>query len=496
MRETPFPGTWAPPYVRPVFHLTGGMLIALSAAMLLPLGADALAGNPNWRAFLIASVMTFACGAGLFHTTRCRLSGGLTLRQAFLLTPVSWTTIALFGAIPLYISDYAQLRDSFTNAFFESTSGLTTTGATVIVGLDAAPHGILLWRALLQWLGGIGIIGVAIAILPTLGVGGMQLFRTESSDRSEKVMPRVREIATGIVLTYVGLTVICGVAYWLVAMTPFDALAHALTTVSTAGFSTSDASMAHWDNAALHWIATIFMLSGAIPFVLYLRLYQGQRDALRDSQVWFLAGLLAVVIVAVAAWLIVAEGHGFPDALRLAAFNVVSVVTTTGYATADYTLWGNLMVGLFFGLMFVGGCTGSTTGGMKIFRFQVMIRLLQSQFLRLLYPRGVFPRVYAGRLLPDDVIGSVVVFFSLYFICYSVLTVALMAFNLDFLTSASAAVASLSNVGPGLGPIIGPAGNFAALPDASKWLLCFGMLLGRLELFTVLILFFPQFWRG
>jgi trk system potassium uptake protein TrkH len=286
------------------------MLIALSAAMLLPMGADGLAGNPNWRAFLLAGVITFACGAGLFHTTRCRLSGGLTLRQAFLLTPVSWTTIAVFGAIPLYISDYAQLRDSFTNAFFESTSGLTTTGATVIVGLDAAPHGILLWRALLQWLGGIGIIGVAIAILPTLGVGGMQLFRTESSDRSEKVMPRVREIATAIVLTYVGLTVICGVAYWLVAMTPFDALAHALTTVSTAGFSTSDASMARWDNAALHWIATVFMLSGAIPFVLYLRLYQGQRDALRDSQVWFLAGLLAVVIVAVAAWLILTQGHG------------------------------------------------------------------------------------------------------------------------------------------------------------------------------------------
>jgi trk system potassium uptake protein len=206
--------------------------------------------------------------------------------------------------------------------------------------------------------------------------------------------------------------------------------------------------------------------------------------------------VLALLIVAVAAWLILVAGHGVADALRLAAFNVVSVVTTTGYATADYTLWGNLMVGLFFGLMFVGGCTGSTAGGMKIFRFQVMIRMLQSQFLRLLYPRGVFPRVYAGRLLPDDVIGSVVVFFSLYFICYSGLTVALMAFDLDFLTSASAAVAALSNVGPGLGPIIGPAGNFGTLPDASKWLLCFGMLLGRLELFTVLILFFPHFWRG
>jgi trk system potassium uptake protein TrkH len=496
MRERSFSSAWAPPYIRPVFHLTGRMLFALAAAMLLPAGVDALTGDPDWRAFLIGSGITFAFAAALTRVTRCRLSGGLTLRQAFLLTPVAWTTIALFGAIPLYISDYAQLRDHFTNAFFESVSGLTTTGATVIVGLDDAPKGILLWRALLQWLGGIGIIGVAISILPALGVGGMQLFRTESSDRSEKVMPRVREIATGIMLIYAALTVACALAYWLVAMTPFDAVAHALTTVSTAGFSTSDVSMARWDNPALHWIATLFMLSGAVPFVLYLRLVQGQSDALRDSQVQFLAILLAALIIAVAAWLILTAGHSVAEALRLAAFNVVSMVTTTGYATADYTLWGNLMVGLFFGLMFVGGCTGSTSGGMKIFRFQVMIRMLQSQFLRLLFPRGVFPRVYAGRLLPDDVIGSVVVFFSLYFICYSALTIALMAFDLDFLTSASAAVSALSNIGPGLGPIIGPAGNFAALPDASKWLLCFGMLLGRLELFTVLILFFPQFWRG
>lgn len=496
MRESSFSGAWAPPYIRPVFHLTGRMLFALAAAMLLPAGVDAFTGDPDWRAFLTGSLITFVCAAALTYVTRCRLSGGLTLRQAFLLTPVAWTTIALFGAIPLYISDYAQLRDHFTNAFFESVSGLTTTGATVIVGLDDAPKGILLWRALLQWLGGIGIIGVAISILPALGVGGMQLFRTESSDRSEKVMPRVREIATGIVLIYAALTAACALAYWLVAMTPFDAIAHALTTVSTAGFSTSDVSLARWNDPALHWIATLFMLSGAVPFVLYLRLLQGQQDALRDSQVRFLAILLVAVIMAVAAWLILAAGHGLADALRLAAFNVVSVVTTTGYATADYTLWGNLMVGLFFGLMFVGGCTGSTTGGMKIFRFQVMIRMLQSQFLRLLYPRGVFPRIYAGRLLPDDVIGSVVVYFSLYFICYSALTVAMMAFDLDFLTSASAAVSALSNIGPGLGPIIGPAGNFAALPNASKWLLCFGMLLGRLELFTVLILFFPQFWRG
>ena len=496
MREASVLGGWSPPPTRPVFYLTGIMLVALSAAMLLPATADALVGSPNWKSFLLAGMITFASGAGLSRWARCRLTGGLSVRQAFLLTPVAWTTLVVFGAIPLYISDYAQLKDSFTNAFFESMSGLTTTGATVIVGLDAAPPSILLWRALLQWLGGIGIIGVAVAILPALGVGGMQLFRTESSDRSEKVMPRVREIATAIGLVYLGLTLACGVAYWIVAMTPFDALLHALTTVSTAGFSSSDASMGHWDNPALHWIATLFMLSGAIPFVLYVRLLQGQRDALRDTQVWTLLGLLIIVITFVAAWLVTTGVQGSADALRLAAFNVVSVVTTTGYATADYTLWGNAAVGLFFGLMFVGGCTGSTTGGMKIYRFEIMARLLHSQFLHLLFPRGVFPRVYAGRVLPDDVVGSVVAFFSLYFICYGALTIGLMAFGLDFLTSASGAVSSLSNVGPGLGPIIGPAGNFATLPDGAKWLLCFGMLLGRLELLSVLILFFPQFWRG
>lgn len=487
--------SWSPPHLRPVLHIIAQMLLALSVAMLLPALVDLATRDPNWKAFLLGSGVTFACGAGLSYATRCRLAGGLTLRQSFVLTPLAYATLVLFAALPLYISDYAQLKDNFTNAFFEAMSGLTTTGATVIVGLDKAPSGLLLWRALLQWLGGIGIIGVAIAILPALGVGGMQLFRTESSDLSEKVMPRVREIATAITLIYVGLTITCSILYWLAGMTAFDALAHALTTVSTAGFSTSDYSMGNFSPAA-QWVGTAFMLAGGIPFVLYVRLLRGEQDSLRDRQVRTFLSFLLVVIAALTAWLVSSGRYGFQDALRLTAFNVVSVVTTTGYATTDYGLWGNVAVGVFFGLSFVGGCTGSTSGGIKIYRFEVIAKVLRSHLRHLIYPRGVFQRVYAGRLLPDEVVASVVVFFAFFFICCGGLTLFLMALDLDFLTSTSAAVATLANVGPGLGPIIGPAGNFSSLPDAAKWLLACGMLLGRLELFTVLVLFLPQFWRG
>ena len=487
---------WSPPPFRPVLFLIGGMLVPLAAMMLAPAAADALVGNRDWQAFVTASAVTGLCGGGVLYLCRGGMTDALSIRQAFLLTPLAWLSVAFFGSLPLYFSNYGPLADSFTNAFFESMSGLTTTGSTVVVGLDRAPPGVLLWRALLQWMGGIGIIATAIAILPALGVGGMQLFRTESSDRSEKVMPRVQQIAVALAAVYLGLTALCGLLYWAAGMTPFDAAAHSFTTIATGGYSTSDASLANWDSPAIHWIATFFMISGAIPFVLYVQLVRGQGDLFRNSQVRTFIGFLAVVVAALTIWLVASGRYGVADAARHAAFNVVSIVTTTGYATTDYSLWGNAAVGLFFGLTFIGGCNGSTAGGMKIFRLQIMAIMLRTHFLQLIYSRGVFTRTYAGRLLTDDIVTSVVVFFSLFFSLYGVLTIALMAFDLDFLTSASAAVTSLANVGPGLGPIIGPAGNFSALPDGAKWLLSFGMLVGRLELFTVLILFMPQFWRG
>lgn len=482
--------------LKPVLFLTGLVLLSIAGLMLAPLAVDIYYGSADWQAFAASTVVATCLGAVLVRPGKGSLRHGMTLRQAFLLTPLSWFAVACVSALPFYFSDYGIVSRSAADAFFESVSGITTTGGTVLSKLDHAPPGMLLWRALLQWMGGIGIIATAIAILPALGIGGMQLFRTESSDRSEKAMPRVRQIAITIGAVYVGLTIVATMIYWLAGMKLFDAVAHALTSIATGGYSTSDASFGAWEANGIQWWATLFMLSGSIPFVLYVRFIAGDHRAFWDRQVRTMLFFLAVVIGLLGSWLALTGRYDLEPAFRHAAFNVVSVVTTTGYATADYSAWGNAAIGLFFGLTFVGGCTGSTSGGIKIFRFEIVAMMLKAHFMRLLYPRGVFRVYYGERLIEEDVIGSVVAFFAVFFCCYAILTIALMAFGLDFLTSASGAATALSNVGPGLGEIIGPAGNFGSLPDGAKWLLSFGMLLGRLELFTVLVLLVPQFWRG
>lgn len=481
--------------VKPILFLIGLVLLATSGMMLLPMSVDIYYGNQDWRAFAASSALSALVGGTFTYSCRRSLKAGLTLRQAFMLTPLSWFSVAAISAAPFFFAEYGSVSGDLPNAFFEAVSGITTTGATVVSGLEGAPPGMLLWRALLQWMGGIGIIATAIAILPALGIGGMQLFRTESSDRSEKAMPRVRQIAMVIGSVYLGLTVFATMVYWMAGMRPFDAIAHALTSIATGGYSTSDGSFGTWEANGIQWFATVFMLAGSIPFVLYVRFVAGDRRAFWDRQVRSMLIFLAVVILLLGSWLTLSGQYDVEPAFRHAAFNVVSVVTTTGYATTDYTLWGNAAVAIFFGLTFIGGCTGSTSGGIKIFRFEVVAVMLKAHFLRLIYPNGVFPRTYGDRRLDDDVVGSVVAFLTVFFLCYFVLTVMLMAFGLDFLTSASGAATALANVGPGLGEIIGPAGNFSSLPDGAKWLLSFGMLLGRLELFTVLILFVPRFWR-
>lgn len=479
--------------LRPVLFVAGMLLTALALAMLIPTAADALAGRGGWLVFLGSAAVTLFIGVGLV-LANYSAALELTIRDAFLLTTLSWIIVAAFAALPFAFSD---LGLSYGDAFFEAMSGITTTGATVIVGLDSAPPGILVWRGLLEWLGGIGIIVVALAILPFLQVSGMQLFHTEFSDRSEKVLPRVTQIAAAIGALYLVLSVACFLSLWGAGMEPFDAFAHALTTISTGGFSTSDESIAHFASAEVELVIILFMIVGSLPFALYLDAVRGRPQALwRDSQVRAFVAVLAVAAAALFLWQWLGRDLAFAAALRSSTFNTVSIITGTGFATADYGLWGGFAVVVFFFFMFLGGCAGSTSCGIKMFHLQVLFATASSQMQRLLLPHGVFVAHYNRRPIPTAVSHAVMSFFFLFLVTYVILTLALTALGLDFLTSVSSAAAAITNVGPALGPTTGPAGTYAALPAAAKWLLAAGMLLGRLELLTVLVLFTPRFWRA
>ena len=477
---------------QPVLHIIGILLTTLAVAMGITALADLVSGHSDWQVFIASAAVTIFVGVSLFLTTNVERRK-FTIRQAFLLTTLSWLVLAAFAALPFAFS---ELDMSYTDAFFESMSGITTTGSTVIVGLDTAPPGILLWRALLQWLGGIGIIVVAVAILPMLQVGGMQLFRMESSDRSEKVLPRAAQIASGIALIYLGATVACAASYWLAGMTAFEGFIHAMTTIATGGFSTSDNSVGQFDSAAIDWIATGFMLIGGMPFVLYLQALRGKPMLLfRDSQIHTFIAIVLLAVFALAFWQWASVGMALDEAVRDSAFNVVSIITGTGYSTEAFDQWGGFSLTVFFLLMFVGGCAGSTSCGIKVFRFQVLYANARVQMARLLQPHGVYIPYYNRAPIPEDVSISVMGFFFLFICAFALLAMALGLTGLDFLTAVSGAATSIANVGPGLGDIIGPSGTFAPLPDTAKWLLSAGMLLGRLELFTVLVLFLPSFWR-
>ncbi len=415
-------------------------------------------------------------------------------RFMFVLTVSSWFIIALFSSLPFYLSD---LDITAADAFFEGSSGITTTGATVFSGLDNMDQDLLIWRSILQWIGGIGIIGMFVAVLPFLRVGGMRLFATESSEWTDKALPRMKTLSRGLLVVYLGFSIIAVVTYWLSGMTLFDAFNHGLTSIATGGFSTSDLSMGKFNDLIL-MEATFFMIIGSLPFFLFVREMHGQHGVLfRDQQVrLFLAILFFVpLLLTLYRWMVSPVPfdpiHNYASTL----FNVTSVVTTTGYASEDYSAWGPLAFVLFFFLMFVGGCSGSTAGGMKIFRFQLSLIILREQLMRLLHPRAVLTRNYNGRAVSDEIISSMIAYTFIFLLCLFLITVALAAMQLDFVTALSGALTSLTNVGPGLGDIIGPAGNFGQLPDAAKWVLSVGMLMGRLEILSVVIVLSPAFWR-
>lgn len=479
--------------LRPILYVVGILLSTLAISMALPMLVDLYLGYADWKVFFMCILATAFFGGALVLSNASREPFTLTIRQAFLLTTVSWIALATFAALPLWLS---HMQLSFTDSFFEAMSGITTTGSTVITDINNAPPGILLWRAILQWLGGIGVIVMALAVLPFLKVGGMQLFRTESSEKSEKALPRAAKLASSIGYIYAALTLACAILYHFAGLPLFDAFAHAMTTIATGGFSTYDASFSAFDAPWIEINATVFMLLGGLPFVLYLKAVRGDPGALlRDTQVrWFLSIVSASITILVV-YLVTYSEFTLGESLRRASFSVASIITGTGYVSHDYGNWGGFAIGLLFFLMVVGGCAGSTSCGIKIFRFQVLYAVTDVQFKKLLHPHGVFIPYYGGRPLPEGVPSSVMSFFFLYALCFAVLAIALSFVGLDFLTAMSGAASAISNVGPGLGEIIGPMGTFAPLPDSAKWLLSAGMLLGRLELFTVLVMLSPNFWR-
>ncbi|MBM3524275.1 MAG: TrkH family potassium uptake protein [Alphaproteobacteria bacterium] len=469
------------------------MLSILSTIMALPALADIVTGHPDWRVFIGAASVTAFFGIALMLMARTDFNA-FTLRQAFLLTTVAWVVMAAFGALPLAFS---ELKLSYADAFFEAMSGLTTTGSSVIVGLERASPGILLWRSLLTLIGGFGIVAMAIAVLPFLRVGGMQLFRLESTDRTEKVLPRAGQIIASIAGIYVFLNVVCAIAYWAAGMSGFDAFNHAMTTVATGGFSTSDASFAKYDSPLIDSIATIFMLIGGVTFTLFIRAAQGDPAApLRDSQTHVFFGVFLAFSLAITIWLVLAESRELGFSVRHAAFTTASIITGTGYSSTDWGVWGPFPLILILLLTFVGGCSGSTTGGIKIFRFQVLFQIGLTQVRQALQPSGVFIAKYGGRPIPESVAQSVLAFVTLYVFSWALTAAALGLCGLDLVTALTGAATAISNVGPGLGEHIGPTGSFANLPTSAKWILSAAMLLGRLELITVLVLLSRRFWSG
>lgn len=467
-------------------------LLAMGNLMLIPAMLGAFSRFEDSQTFLSAATATLIPALVLYVLSR-RPDVAITPRHAFLITTVVWIAATVAGALPLALHEHL----SITDAFFESISGVTTTGSTVLVGLDSMSPAILLWRSMLQWVGGLGFMLMAIAVLPLVGVGGMRLFRSESSDWSEKSMPRTKDLALKIALLYAGLTAGCAGGYWFFGMSVFDAINHAMTTLATGGYSTSDLSMGKYGTHAILWTSTIFMLLASLPFVLYIQSIRwGLGTLLRDDQVVFFLKMVLALVALGTVVLVVQRDYSAWNALTLVTFNTVSTITTTGYASTDYTLWGEFFVAAFLFMMFTGGCSGSTAGSIKAFRIQIALKLLHMQLKKLVHPHGVFVAKLNDAKLEPDITAALVAFIFAVGLTVIGVTVALTAIDVDFLTALSSAATAVTNTGPGVGEIVGPAGNFSTLPDVAKWLLAAAMLLGRLELMTVLVLFSESYWQG
>ena len=474
-----------------VFFTLGVLQVVLGLAMIIPVIIQFIYNELD-SSFISSGIITIIFGI-LFFLSNLDHDKKLNLPQAFLLTALSWLSIAVFGSLPFMFSD---LDLNLTDAFFESMSGITTTGSTVIINLDIAPKSILFWRAILQWLGGIGIIVMAITLMPIMNVGGMQLFKISSNDTAEKILPKSKEISIRLIVIYSILTFSCALFYKIFGMNIFDSLTHSMTTIATGGFSNYNESIGHFDSVLIETTSMIFILLGSIPFIAYIKFLNGDRNIFfSDTQIrtFFKVVLFSIIILFI--YLTLLNKSFLEISVRSIAFNVISILTGTGYVTKDFDQWGNFPLIFFLILMFIGGCAGSTACGIKIFRIQLLYHFLSSQLKKIIYPRGIFVIKYDKNNIDDKFMSSVISFIFLYIVIFFLLTAILSLTGLDFITSISGAATSISNVGPGLGEIIGPNGNFSSLENSSKWALSMGMILGRLELFAILVLFIPSFWR-
>lgn len=477
--------------LRPVGYVIGLLTATLGVLMLFPLALDLAAGNDNWAAFAESAAVTFVCGLLLALACANGTGSGLNLRQSFVLTTGVWIVLPAFGALPLMLG---VPQAGLTDAMFESMSGLTTTGTTVLVGLDSLPPGTNLWRAMLQWLGGLGIVVVALIFLPVMKVGGMQFFRAEGFDTLGKVLPRALDISAALVQIYVVLTLACAAVFWLLGMNGYEAVIHSLTAVSTGGFSNRDTSFTEFSDA-LHYAGGIFMILSTLPFIRFIQLTQGHaRPMWEDSQVRAYLRWTGYAIGVIVLWRVVTHDHSLLNALHDTVFNVISIFSGTGFGSGDVLAWGHLpfVVLLIVGL--IGGCTSSTGCSVKVFRYLVMFQAIRTQIRRILMPYSVQPVRLDGRTVDDDVINSVIVFFTMFVLSFGLLAVALSMAGLPPLTALTAAWTSIADIGPVWGPMVGPTGAIGDFPASAKWLMIGGMLVGRLELLSVYVLFTMRFW--
>ncbi|HVI49939.1 MAG TPA: TrkH family potassium uptake protein [Candidatus Sulfotelmatobacter sp.] len=479
---------------RPVLLVTGLALTVLALAMGIPAAVDAVHGDNDWLVFMASSSVTLLLGGLLVAANLAGRRKAFGIRQMFLLTVTGWLAASIAGALPFAFS---RLHLSPTDAWFEAVSGVTASGSTVLRGLELLPPGILLWRAQLQWLGGAAALLMAALVLPELSIGGMQMFRLESnSAQGERVMGRGTKVAGQMMLVYVFLTGLLTLLLWAAGMSRFPALLHAMSTISGGGFSTSDGSVGAWHKPSVDWVILLGMLLSGAPFMVYLQIFQRRwRQALHNSQLRWYLGLFLLSAVGIGMWLLLTHGVKPLPSIRHGAVTAASVLTGTGHATLDWGSWGGLPVAILFFLSFVGGCAGSTAGGIKVFRLQILFTSAKVQLIRLLRPHSVVLPTYERKPVPDQVRESVLGFLFVYCLSFAVLSMLLGMVGLDFLTALTAATSALGNLGPGLTQTVGPMTSFMHLPDNAKWLLSAAMLYGRMEMFLVIVLFIPDFWK-